>query len=154
MTRLGAGVAIASILLIAVLLVVIYVIDPIQTITPDLQRLYAAPDHQSMWQIAMVWAIIAIGVALALARWGISARNTRVTNAGVALLALGGACASSFLVAFPVGLGFMIDAEIGNFYSGGTGDPAPAGTVAIVGICAVLASAVLLVADVIRNLNR
>lgn len=154
MTRSGAGLATASTLLVAVLLVVIYVIDPILTITPDLQRLYGAPDHQSMWQLATVWAITAIGGALALAQWGISAKQTTVTNAGVALLTLGGACASSFLVSFPIGLGFIIDAENGGYYSGGTGALAPAGTVAIVGSCAVLASAVVLVADLVRNLNR
>ncbi len=151
-TPLRLGVVIGTVLLVAWSVLLVYVIDPAQRITPDLDRLYAAPGHQPLWWLSIGWAVAAILTSMAFAIWGITRTRSWVTNAGLAILALGGAAASSLLPAFVIGLGFMIDAENGGFYAGWSGGPNYFAVTVVSGFLAILVAALVVVVDLIRTL--
>jgi hypothetical protein len=126
MTAFGILLGLIGTILTAFITFVIYVLDPIGFITVPLSELYAAPDHEPMYPLTAGWAIVALASV-----WGfafVEARRTRSTaSAGRrawllrifgAVALLGGVALSSVVPGFPVGLGFITDAERGGYFTG------------------------------------
>jgi hypothetical protein len=126
MTAFGILLGLIGTILTAFITFVIYVLDPIGFITVPLSELYAAPDHEPMYPLTAGWAIVALASV-----WGfafVEARRTRSTASagrrawllrtfgGVTLL--GAIALSSLVPGFPIGLGFITDAETGGYFTG------------------------------------
>jgi hypothetical protein len=158
MTRFGILLGVGCTLLVRVVLLLIYVVDPLLTITPDLNRLYSAPDSQPLYPIAFGWAILTLAVVWGACllesiqyRTGFPRGALQIlTRLAGALALIGGICVTSFGPSFSIGLGFILDAEDGGFYEGG----GPELLVELVFGGAALLGAAVVVAIIAGILNR